>query len=83
MLLVPVAYSSQINIARNPENISTPERTLLLCIASGVDWKGTPDVASVTVAVSVLKGLVERDAVGPLTLSGEGRAAVGMLFKGG
>jgi hypothetical protein len=37
----------------------------------------------VTVAVSVLKGLVERDAVGRLTLSGEGRAAVGMLFKGG
>jgi hypothetical protein len=37
----------------------------------------------VTVAIAVLKGLVKRDADGQLTLSGEGRAAVGALFKGG
>ena len=55
---------------------------MLLCIASGVDWKDTPSVTSVTIAISVLKGLVERDADGQLALSGEGRAAVGALFKG-
>jgi hypothetical protein len=75
-----------MNIARSPENLaadlSVPERTLLLCIASGVDWKDTPSVTSVTIAISVLKGLVERDADGQLALSGEGRAAVGALFKG-
>ena len=78
-----------MNITRNPENLaadlSVPERTLLLCIASGVDWEATPNVTkfSVTVAISVLKGLVEREADGRLTLSDEGRAAVGALFKGG
>jgi hypothetical protein len=76
-----------MNITRNPESLaadlSVPERTLLLCIASGVDWEDTPSVTSVTVAISVLKGLVERDADGRLTLSGEGRAAVAVLFKGG
>jgi hypothetical protein len=65
-----------MNIARNPENLaadlSVAERTLLLCIASGVDWEDTPNVTSVTVAISVLKGLVERDTDGRLTLSGEG-----------
>jgi hypothetical protein len=76
-----------MNIARNPENLaadlSVPERALLLCIASGVDWEKDPSVTGATVAASVLKGLVERDALGRLTLSGEGRAAVGVLFKGG
>jgi hypothetical protein len=76
-----------MSIARNPENIaaglSTPERTLLFCIASGVDWEKNASVTRATVAISVLKGLVERDALGRLTLSGEGRAAVGVLFKGG
>ena len=76
-----------MNIARNPENLaadlSVSGRTLLLCIASGVDWEDAPNVTSVTVAISVLKGLVEREADGRLTLSDEGRAAVGALFKGG
>jgi len=76
-----------MNIARNPEHIaaglSVPERALLFCIASGVDWEQNPSVTRATVAVAVLKGLVERDARGWLTLSGEGRAAVGVLFKGG
>jgi hypothetical protein len=78
-----------MNITRNPENLaadlSVSEGTLLLCIASGVDWEATPNVTkfSVTVAISVLKGLVEREADGRLTLSDEGRAAVGALFKGG
>jgi hypothetical protein len=60
-----------MNIARNPENLaadlSVSERTLLLCIASGVDWEDAPNVTSVTVAVSVLKGLVDPEQLGRLS----------------
>jgi hypothetical protein len=76
-----------MNIARNPENVaaglSVPERTLLFSIACGVDWNYNPSITRAAVDATVLKGLVERDATGQLTLSGEGRAAVRVLFKGG
>jgi hypothetical protein len=52
-------------------------------LASGVDWQKNADVTSATVAATALKGLVERDAGGQLTLSGEGRATVEVLFKAG
>jgi hypothetical protein len=74
-------------IARSPENmaegLSVPERILLFCLASGVDWQKNADVTSATVAATALKGLVERDAGGQLTLSGEGLATVEVLFKAG
>jgi hypothetical protein len=76
-----------MNIARNPENVATglsvPERTLLFSIACGVDWSYNPSITRATVVATVLKGLVARDATGRLTLSGEGCAAVRVLFKGG
>jgi hypothetical protein len=74
-------------IARSPgdvaEDLSVPERILLFCLASGVDWQKNADVTSATVAATALKGLVERDAGGQLTLSGEGRATVEVLLKAG
>jgi hypothetical protein len=76
-----------MDIARNSENVaaglSVPERTLLFSIACGVDWNYNPNITRATVVATVLKGLVERDATGRLTLSGEGCAAVRVLFKGG
>jgi hypothetical protein len=76
-----------MNIARTPENVaaglSVPERTLLFSIACGVDWNHNPSITRATVVATVLRGLVERDATGRLTLSGEGCAAVRVLFKGG
>jgi hypothetical protein len=56
--------------------LSVPERTLLFSIACGVDWNHNPSsITRATVVATVLKGLVERDATGRLTLSGEGCAA--------
>jgi hypothetical protein len=76
-----------MNIGRNLQNVaeglSVPERILLFCIASGTDWQNNADVTRATIAATLLKGLVERDAAGQLTLSGEGRAAVGILLEGG
>ena len=74
-----------MNIARRVESIAddltVSERILLLCIASGTDWQTASRVTAATVAAMVLRGLVERDAAGQLSLSGEGRAAVEVLLK--
>jgi hypothetical protein len=87
MLWAPWSTALQMNIGRNPENLaaglSVPERTLLFCIASGTDWQNNADVTRATVAATMLKGLVERNASGQLTLSGEGNSTVGVLLKGG
>jgi hypothetical protein len=76
-----------MDIGRNPENLaeglSVPERILLFCIATGTNWETYAEVTRATVAATLLKGLVERDGVGRLTLSGEGRAVAGVLFKNG
>jgi hypothetical protein len=53
---------------------------LLFCIASGTDWQKA-GVTGETVTVMVVKGLIERDAAGSLSLTGEGRAALGALLK--
>ena len=75
----------KMNLARRPETIAedltVPERILLLCIDSGTDWQTASRVTTATVAAMVLKGLVERDATGRLSLSGEGRAAVEVMLK--
>ena len=74
-----------MNLARKPESVAedltVSERILLLCIDSGTDWQTASRVTTATVAAMVLKGLVERDAAGRLTLSGEGRAAVEVMLK--
>jgi hypothetical protein len=73
-----------MRIERKPETIaaglSVPERILLFCIASGTDWQKA-GVTGETVTVMVVKGLVERDAAGRLSLAGEGRAALQALVK--
>jgi hypothetical protein len=55
---------------------------LLFCIDSGADWQKASSVAGATVAAMVLRGLVERNAAGQLSLSGERRATVEVLLKG-
>jgi hypothetical protein len=70
---------------RNPENIAegltVPERTLLFCIASGTDWQQAAGVTDATVTAMLVKELVERDAVGWLTLTEDGRAVLAALWK--
>jgi hypothetical protein len=74
-----------MNLARSPdsvaEDLTVAERILLMCIYSGTDWRTASRVTAATVAAMVLKGLVERDAAGRLSLSGEGRGAVEVLLK--
>ena len=51
--------------------VSVPERILLFCIASGTDWQGAgvkPDI----VTLMIIKGLVQRDPLGRLSLTREG-----------
>ena len=73
-----------MKVAREPESIAegltVPERILLFCIDSGTDWQKASSVNAATVAAMVLRDLVERDAVGRLALTGEGRATVAALI---
>jgi hypothetical protein len=62
-------------------DLTVAERILLLCIDSGTDWQKVLRVTDATVAAMVVKGLVERDAVGRLTLTDEGRTTVEVLLK--
>jgi len=74
-----------MNIARRTESIAedltVAERILLMCIYSGTDWRTASRITAATVAAMVLRGLVEREAAGRLSLSGEGRAAVEVMLK--
>jgi hypothetical protein len=54
--------------------VQLPERVFLFCIASGTDWTKA-GVTGHTVTAMVVRALVERDAVGQLSLTKEGRAA--------
>jgi hypothetical protein len=74
-----------MKVGRTPESIAAgltvPERILLLCIDSRTDWQKVSRITGETVTAVVAKGLVDRDASGRLTLTGEGRAAVAVLLK--
>jgi hypothetical protein len=69
---------------RKPEavagGLSIPKRILLFCLASGTDWQKAA-VTGETVTVMMVKALVERDAVGRLSLTAEGRAVLAALLK--
>jgi hypothetical protein len=74
-----------MKVGRTPESIAAgltvPERILLLCIDSRTDWQKVSRITGETVTAVVAKGLVDRDASGRLTLTGEGRATVAVLLK--
>jgi hypothetical protein len=60
--------------------LSVPERMLLFCVASGTNWQKA-SVTAETVPVTVVKGLVQGDTAGRLSLTAEGRAALRALLK--
>ena len=55
--------------------LTVPERLLLLCVASAIDFKHAK-IAEKVVTEVVVKGLIERDAAGHLALTDRGRAVV-------
>jgi hypothetical protein len=55
--------------------LTVPERLLLLCVASGIDFKHAK-IAEKVVTEVVVKGLIERDTGGHLALTDRGRAVL-------
>jgi hypothetical protein len=51
------------------------ERMLLFCVASNTDWKH-PAIPGEIVTTMVVKGLIDRDPAGVLTLTDRGRAVL-------
>jgi hypothetical protein len=60
--------------------LSTPERVLLFCVASGTEW-AQAGVTGATATAMLVRGLVERDALGRLQLTSEGRAVLDALLQ--
>ena len=56
-----------------------PERFLLFCIASKTEWERA-GITGATVTAMMIKGLIERDAAGELTLTKQGRAVLAALL---
>jgi hypothetical protein len=70
---------------KDPSNIiaadlSTPERILLFCLASGTEW-AEAGVTGATVTAMVVRGLVDRDAAARLVLTPNGRAVLDALLR--
>ena len=61
--------------AQTAEALSVPERLLLLCVASGIDFKHAKITERVAIEV-VVKGLIDRDTGGGLILTDRGRAVL-------
>jgi hypothetical protein len=63
----------------NASDLSTPERILLFCIASGTEW-AEAGVTGATVTAMVVRGLVDRDAAARLELTPDGCAVLDALL---
>jgi hypothetical protein len=59
----------------DPMRLTVRERILLFCVASGTDWQRA-GIPGETVVNMTVKGLVVRDALGRLSPTGRGRAAL-------
>jgi hypothetical protein len=69
---------------KDPSNIvaadlSTPERVLLFCLASGTEW-AEAGVTGATVTAMIVRGLVDRDSAARLVLTSDGRAVLDALL---
>ncbi len=60
-------------------DLSTPQRILLFCIASGTEW-AEAGVTGATVTAMVVRGLVDRDAAARLVLTTDGRVVLNALL---
>jgi hypothetical protein len=67
--------------AREPaaQALSIPARLLLFCVASGTDWERA-GIPRATITTMVVRGLIERDVAGGLTITKEGRALLRALL---
>jgi hypothetical protein len=56
------------------------ERVLLFCIAAGIDWQEAR-IPEDAVQALMMKGLIEQNATGKLTCTGDGRAVLAALSR--
>jgi hypothetical protein len=61
--------------AQTADALSVSERLLLLCVASGIDFRHAK-IADKAATEAVVKGLIERDTGGHLSLTDRGRAVL-------
>jgi hypothetical protein len=62
--------------AAQAEALSIPARLLLFCVAARTDW----ELPRATVTTMVVRGLIERDVAGRLTITKQGRAVLAALL---
>ena len=65
--------------AAQAEALSIPARLLLFCVATRTDWERA-GITRATVTTTVLRGLIERDVAGWLTITKQGRAVLAALM---
>jgi hypothetical protein len=60
-------------------DLSIPERILLFCVASDTEWQRA-GVTGATVTSMIVRGLIQRDPLGRLSLTKQGRAVLDALL---
>jgi hypothetical protein len=60
-------------------DLSTAERVLLFCVASGTEW-AKAGITAATVTAMIVRGLIQRDPIGQLSLTKEGRTTLDTLL---
>ena len=66
--------------AAQAQVLSIPARLLLFCVATGTDWERA-GITRATVTTTVVRGLIERDVAGGLTITKQqGRAVLAALL---
>jgi hypothetical protein len=59
--------------------LSTPERVLLFCVASDTEW-AKAGITVATVTAMIVRGLIQRDPLGQLSLTKEGRTTLDTML---
>ena len=62
--------------------LSIPARLLLFCVGSRIGWERA-GITPATVTTLVIRGLIERDVAGGLTITRQGRAVLAALLDAG
>jgi hypothetical protein len=60
--------------------LSIPARLLLFCVATRTDWERA-GIPRATLTTMVVRGLIERDVAGGLTITNQGRAVLTALLE--
>jgi hypothetical protein len=68
--------------AAQAQALSIPARLLLFCVASRTGWERA-GITRATVTTLVVRGLIERDVAGGLTITQQGRAVLAALLDAG